>query len=112
VSTNVNYRKLRDGSWGVGGPAHLVRAGATVAVTKADGTIKQETVSRIVAGPFGDGNVLASIAVNGNGATKRTTTTTKTKRECRRCGCDDPTCGGSGRGICRGPSFDPCHDCV
>lgn len=80
-NTTATYTKLRDGSWGIRG-ARLT-AGASVTVTKRDGTAKVETVGRILwTGP--DGTCLATI-------TASTITTASAPRRsgsgrCRGCG--------------------------
>lgn len=61
----IKYRKLRDGSWGVAGPASEVEAGKRVTVGKSDGTTKVETIGKVIAGPFDDGNVLATVVKTG-----------------------------------------------
>lgn len=55
----VTYAKLRDDTWGLRAEGKLV-PGASVKVTKRDGTTKTETVGRVVW--TGNGVTLATIA--------------------------------------------------
>jgi len=41
----VTYRKTQNGQWVACGPASIVRPGATITVTKRDGTTKTETIA-------------------------------------------------------------------
>ena len=68
TTSTITYTKLRDGSWGLRG--HGLTAGATVRVTKRDGSSKTETVGRVLW--TGDGVSLATIA-GGGGSTRRST---------------------------------------
>lgn len=42
-----SYRKTKNGSWAVMGPADLVRANRTVQVTKKDGSTKMEMIESV-----------------------------------------------------------------
>ena len=53
VTTTCSYRKTTNGTWVVCGPTSVVRPGATVTVTKKDGTTKTETIAT-TGKPFGD----------------------------------------------------------
>lgn len=44
ATTTCKYRKTKSGQWAVMGPADVVRPGATVTVTKADGSTKTERI--------------------------------------------------------------------
>lgn len=44
----VTYSKLRDGTWGLRGPVGELVAGATVTVSRRDGTTRTETVGRVL----------------------------------------------------------------
>ncbi|MCK9378326.1 MAG: hypothetical protein M0P73_19585 [Syntrophobacterales bacterium] len=57
----ISYTKLKDGNWGLKGPMAELSRGS-VQVTKKSGETKAETVGQIIAGPFADGNALATIA--------------------------------------------------
>jgi len=46
-NATATYTKLKDGSWGVRSTRSLA-AGSTVVVAKRDGTLKVETVARVV----------------------------------------------------------------
>lgn len=52
VMTECQYRKLRDGSWGVLGPASVLKAGAVVTVWKRDGSAKTEKIIEVTSRPF------------------------------------------------------------
>lgn len=43
----ITYRKTKAGQWVAFGPANLVTAGATVTVTRRDGTTKQELIASV-----------------------------------------------------------------
>jgi hypothetical protein len=47
MKMKITYIKLRDGSWGLKGPADMV-TGDVVKVTKRDGTSKAEDVGKIL----------------------------------------------------------------
>lgn len=44
-TTTCSYRKTKTGVWAVMGPASIVRQGATVTVTKKDGSTKEEHIT-------------------------------------------------------------------
>jgi hypothetical protein len=46
--TTVTWKKLRNGAWGIIGPAALLQADEVVIVTKRDGTTKTATVGRVI----------------------------------------------------------------
>jgi len=46
--TMITYTKLRNGSWGLRGPASALRAGAQVTVTKRSGESKTVRVGRVL----------------------------------------------------------------
>lgn len=46
--TQIQYTKLRNGSWGIKGPASMIRAGAAVQVVKKSGESKTEVVAKVV----------------------------------------------------------------
>jgi hypothetical protein len=85
----IKYRKLRDGNWGVAGPASEVEADKTITVSKSDGSTKVEKVGKILAGPFDDGNVLATIVKSGSSGgsgSRRSSNGGERRRECDECG--------------------------
>jgi hypothetical protein len=47
TSPKCSYRKTRTGEWVVCGPAHVVKPGKTVTVTKRDGSTKTETIDKV-----------------------------------------------------------------
>jgi len=47
TTTKATYTQLRDGSWGIRADGKLT-AGATITVTKRDGTSKTETISKVL----------------------------------------------------------------
>lgn len=96
-------KKLRSGEWGALVRSEAVAKGDAVKVTTRSGKSWVATVAKVVW--KGEGVAICATAASGGGRSRA-------RGECRRCGCTDPTCGGSGGGICRGPSFDPCHDCI
>lgn len=57
---SVTYTKLRDGSWGLRGPATQLKPGAVVIATKRSGETKQEKVGRVLW--TGNGVAMATIA--------------------------------------------------
>lgn len=69
TTNQTNYKKLRDGSWGLIGPADLLRQHQRVTVTKRSGERKSETVGRVLW--TGDGKAIATIARGGHGGGRR-----------------------------------------
>lgn len=55
----VTFKRLRNGAWGITGPAALLVEGTDVAVTKRDGDTTVTTVSRVLWS--GEGRSIASI---------------------------------------------------
>jgi len=108
-TNSITWTKLRDDSWGIRG-AGLIE-GETVTVTKRSGQTKSVMVGEIVwtgqDSRTGQQTQIARVSKTQNTQSPQRSRS----RSCRRCGCTDPSCGGSGGGICRGPSFNPCHDC-
>lgn len=68
ATAGVTYTKLRDGSWGLRGPAAALKPGASVTVAKRSGETKTETVGRVLW--TGDGVAMTTIA--GGSAPART----------------------------------------
>lgn len=70
---SATYTKLRDGSWGIRGPAAEIQSYKNVTVTKKDGTSKTEMVVSVVWS--GNGVSIATIAKlenkGGYGASRR-----------------------------------------
>jgi hypothetical protein len=95
---NTTYTKLRSGEWGVRVEGAKPSIGATVHVTKRDGTAKTETIGAIVWS--GEGVTLCAVA-----STARPTASRRTGAW-RPCGypgcspgyCDDCDGAGAGRG--------------
>lgn len=100
-------KKLRDGSWGAKAETNSIAAGDTVWVTTKSGKRWEARVAAVLW--TGDGVAIVRTERMGSGGGGGGSSSRRSKRSCRRCGCADPTCGG--KGICQGPSFDPCHDC-
>jgi|SRR5215471_6940823 len=48
VTMPVTWKRLRNGAWGVTGPADLLVSGAQVVVTKRDGTTKLARIGRVL----------------------------------------------------------------
>lgn len=96
ITTTATYTKLRNGSWGLR-LTHDANPGATVTVTRRDGSTKTEIVGRIL---WSDGRVaLATIdARTGRPAGYRASAA-------GRCGC---ACHGRG-GACQSCRFDGCE---
>jgi len=44
---NCSYRKTQSGKWAVCGPTSVVKVGATVTVTKKDGSTKTEVIEAV-----------------------------------------------------------------
>lgn len=99
--------KLRSGAWGAKVSSPNAKRGDLVLITTKSGKSWEARITHVI----WRGNGVAICATESSeplaprGARR-------SRGVCRHCGCDDPTCGGSGRGVCRGPSFDPCHDCT
>src|SRR5690606_14665454 len=47
MTEKVTYRRTKSGQWVAYGPAHIVKAGSTVVVTKRDGSTKTETIEKV-----------------------------------------------------------------
>ncbi len=98
--SEVNYTKLKDGSWGLRGAG--LTEGTSVKVTKRSGQTKTETVGHVVWS--GSGVSVARIAAkNGNGNGRYTRRGTYGAEYC------GYACPVNGH-IC-GPAAGPCHDC-
>ncbi len=110
TNAKITYTKLRSGDWGVRGPAAHVLRGMSVTVTKRSGETKCEVVGRII-WTGQDKRTKTNVSIAEVVKQARARSPRGSRSSCRRCGCADPTCGGSGGGICRGPAFNPCHDC-
>lgn len=78
----LSYRKTKNGKWAVMGPANVVTAGATVTVTKRDGTTKTERIGT-VGKPF---TVDGQQMVYGYPAAAKTTSRTGRRYACDECG--------------------------
>ena len=114
TTTKTTWKKLRSGDWGIVGPAADIVEGQTVTVTKKSGEAKTVTVGRVIWS--NDTTAIATVTRTTRSATIKHMSAAphssiggRRGRSCRLCGCTEPTCGG--KGICHGPSFDPCFDC-
>lgn len=111
----TTYTKLSSGSWGLRGPAELLKPGMLVTVTKKSGDEKREHVGRIVwEGKDRNTGDLIAIAEISRGAGSPDSPARKTslgRGKCSRCGCTDTSCVRNGR-CTGGPSFNPCFDCM
>lgn len=47
MTTTITYRKTKTGEWVVMGPTTAIRSGATVTVTKRDGSTKTERIESV-----------------------------------------------------------------
>ena len=79
--TEINFKKLVNGDWGLRGPAGEVTPGARVQVLKRDGSTKTVTVGRVLDGPDGDGVAVTSIAPS-----RTSGTVGRGSRRCDECG--------------------------
>ena len=61
----TTFAKLRDGGWGVRGPAALVRPGAAVRIARRDGAVVIGTVAQVLS--VRDGTALATLAADDDG---------------------------------------------
>lgn len=61
----ATFAKLRDGGWGVRGPASYVRPGAAVRIARRDGAVVIGTVDRVLS--VRDGTALATLAADDDG---------------------------------------------
>lgn len=99
--TQITYTKLRNGNWGLRGPASAIRAGATVTVTKRSGETKRETVGSVFWSD--DSTAIASIAKSASAPASDSGY--RPQKGIDYCGYPCPV---SGR---RCTANDPCHDC-
>lgn len=106
-------RKLRSGDWGAAVQSADVKLGDRVLITTKAGKTWEAEVNQIVwRGP--DVTLVATASSrSAHYARGRygVDTTRRRTRECRSCGCTDPTCVRNGR-CTGGPDFDPCFDCA
>jgi hypothetical protein len=90
----ASYTKLQSGDWGVRVSGTAPAVGATVTVTKRDGTAKVEIVDRVLwAGTGRDGQPAALCSIR---ATPRPSTDRRRRNEdeeCEVCGRNKYTCG-------------------
>jgi hypothetical protein len=95
TSTKIGYRKTKAGVWVVCGPCTVVKAGATVTVTKADGTTKYEHIAS-VGKPFDglcygyltpdpDSDSSCDNCGEGRGTVRKTDSSGLTGKVCRGC---------------------------
>lgn len=100
----ITYTKLRDGNWGVRGPADQVLEGMRVVVTKKSGATKNETVGRIVwSGADRRTGLNISIAEVAKSAPRARRNNSYFSEYC------GYPCPVSGRKCCA--ANGPCHDC-
>ena len=95
-------KKLRTGDWGalVQG-TDAVKQGDLVEIKTKAGKTWTTRVSKVVW--TGNGvTICKTDSGKGKGGSR--------KRSCKYCGCTEPNCGATG--VCKGPDFDPCFDCV
>lgn len=109
TETGATWMRLRDGSWGLRGPASMTE-GSLVTVTRRDGSSSQERVARVLW--RGESEAYASVVQRGErrapvrqrGAWSEGTyvggrgcdghaTAGRYGGRCK-CGCDDPACAG------------------
>lgn len=68
MTATITWTKLRSGAWGIKGAADAITEGATVTVTRKDGTEKAATVAKVV---WTDGQAaIAAVADDAQGAKK------------------------------------------
>ena len=88
----ATYTKLKNGQWGVRAPAG-VTVGATITVTKRDGSSKTETVAAILwAGIARDGREASLVSIVPTGSTSRPRATSRHFRPCGYPGCSKGYC--------------------
>ena len=62
TTATTRFKKDAEGAWGIVGPADQITAGATVAVTKRDGSTCTVTVQTVADEPNADDTIFAWIA--------------------------------------------------
>jgi len=89
--TMATFAKMKDGNWGIRGNGAAPTPGATVTVSKADGSTSTVIVAAVL-GKFSDGNWIASItksapSASSSGGARSAPRYAKAKGKCRERGC-------------------------
>lgn len=98
-SKPATYAKLKDGSFGLRGQKLV--SGESVTVTTKAGKVSTAVVGRVIAGPFEDGNCLATVADEGRGpsTTQPSVGTGSPCKHCNGTGQTPPLCRAPGAGM-------------
>lgn len=105
TTNEINYTKLKDGSWGLRGPG--LTEGTSVRVTKRSGQTKTETVGHVVW--KGNGVSVARIASRNGSSSSRRAYSRRSSAGAYGAEYCGGTCPVNGHRC--GPAAGPCHDC-
>lgn len=80
------YSKLNNGDWGIRVQDGTVTPGATVTVTKKDGTTKKETVEKVIWTGVMKGHGVSLCSIKPRGAREQARAAHPGEVKCRHCG--------------------------